>query len=79
MIGCAKREEFSLIKYAFLTPFYWLGMSCAAWHAAIEIIRHPHYWDKTKHGFHLQREKHIKAVKDFIGHDLIDQSLVVQN
>lgn len=76
MIGCAKREQYSLIKYAFLTPFYWLMMSIAAWRALIEIVRHPHYWDKTKHGFHLQKNKHLRQVREFIGHDLVDSRLV---
>ncbi len=76
MIGCAKREQYALIKYAFLTPFYWLMMSIASWRAVAEIIKHPHYWDKTKHGFHLQREKHMREVREFIGHDLVDSKLI---
>lgn len=53
MIGCAKRGYDELIKYVFFVPFYWLGMSIAAWKALYEIIVDPHYWAKTMHGLHL--------------------------
>lgn len=53
MIGCAKRENYDLIKYAFLIPLYWLGMSLAGWVALAELFYKPHYWSKTKHGLHL--------------------------
>ncbi len=75
MIGCAKREQYSLIKFAFLTPFYWLGMSLAAYHAITEIIKNPHYWNKTKHGFHLKKEKNIREVKETIGREIVDEKI----
>ena len=53
MVGCVKREYDELIKYVFLVPFYWLGMSFAAWKAMYEIVVKPHYWSKTVHGLHL--------------------------
>lgn len=55
MIGCAKRGYDDLVKYAFLVPLYWLGMSLAAWKALYEIVAKPHYWAKTVHGLHLAR------------------------
>jgi cellulose synthase/poly-beta-1,6-N-acetylglucosamine synthase-like glycosyltransferase len=55
MIGCAKREHFYLIKYVFLVPVYWLGMSVAAWRALYEVFVKPHHWSKTKHGLHLAK------------------------
>lgn len=54
MMGCAKRRFDGLIKYTLLVPFYWLGMSVAAWKAFYELILKPHYWSKTKHGLHLK-------------------------
>ncbi len=54
MIGSAKREQWSLIKYAFLVPFYWLLISVAAWKALVQLILKPHYWEKTVHGLHLE-------------------------
>jgi cellulose synthase/poly-beta-1,6-N-acetylglucosamine synthase-like glycosyltransferase len=57
MIGCAKREYDDLIKYVIFVPFYWLGMSIAAWRAMVEMVTNPHYWSKTKHGLHLNNAK----------------------
>jgi cellulose synthase/poly-beta-1,6-N-acetylglucosamine synthase-like glycosyltransferase len=53
MVGCARRQEYDLIKYVFLVPFYWLAMSIAAYRAAYEAVVKPHHWSKTKHGLHL--------------------------
>ncbi len=53
MIGNAKREQWSLIKYCYLIPIYWLMMSIAAWKAFYQIMVKPHYWEKTTHGLHL--------------------------
>ncbi|MFM2330690.1 MAG: hypothetical protein RLZZ26_197 [Candidatus Parcubacteria bacterium] len=53
MVGCVKRGQDGLIKYIFLVPLYWLGMSFAAWKALYEIVVKPHYWAKTVHGLHL--------------------------
>ena len=55
MVGCAKRGEYDLIKYAVLVPLYWLGMSIAAYRALYEVIVMPHHWSKTKHGLHLKQ------------------------
>lgn len=53
MMGCVRRGYDGLIKYVFVIPFYWLGMSIAAWKALYEIVVKPHYWAKTVHGLHL--------------------------
>jgi hypothetical protein len=42
--------SFSLVKYALLTPFYWMLMSVAAYKAAVQLITRPFYWEKTDHG-----------------------------
>lgn len=55
MIGCAKREQWSLIKFVFLIPFYWLMMSIASGLAFYQLITKPHYWEKTHHGFHIDK------------------------
>ncbi len=59
MIGCAHRKQEHLIKYVFLVPIYWLGMSVAAWKALYEVVVRPHYWAKTRHGLHLEGAKVI--------------------
>jgi glycosyltransferase XagB len=56
MMGAAKRNEWSLIPFALLTPFYWLAMSGAAYFALYEFVFRPHYWHKTKHGLHLSTQ-----------------------
>lgn len=43
--------SFRLIKYALLTPIYWILMSVAAYKAAWQLIFKPFYWEKTDHGF----------------------------
>ncbi|MBI4067724.1 glycosyltransferase [Candidatus Gottesmanbacteria bacterium] len=53
MIGTAKREHYSVIKYIFLVPFYWLLVSIGAGLASFQLIFKPHYWEKTVHGLHL--------------------------
>jgi hypothetical protein len=76
MIGCAKRQQFEIIKYAFLVPFYWLGMSLAAWMALYKMISQPHYWAKTQHGLHLNNQKAIEQAKQVVGGDLVDERLL---
>jgi glycosyltransferase XagB len=53
MLGCAKRNQWDLMKYVFMMPFYWAMMSTAAMMALYQLIVKPHYWEKTLHGFHL--------------------------
>lgn len=66
MIGCAKRGYDDLMKYVFLIPLYWLGMSIAAWKAMYEIIVNPHYWSKTVHGLHLKTAQPKLAQSDLL-------------
>lgn len=54
MIGCAKRGQEGLIKYAYFVPLYWLGMSVAGWLALHQLVIKPYYWAKTSHGWHLK-------------------------
>ncbi len=53
LVGCLRRKQYSLMKWAFLIPLYWGLMSVAASIALIQLILKPHYWEKTQHGFHL--------------------------
>lgn len=53
MIACAKRNQWGLVKYVFLIPFYWAMMSYAGFTAIYQLFFRPHYWEKTTHGFHL--------------------------
>lgn len=60
MIGCAKKDQYHLIKYIFLVPIYWLFGSIAAFVAFYQLIFKPHYWEKTIHGLHLVTQEEIK-------------------
>lgn len=75
MIGCAKRKHWSLVKYVFLIPLYWLMASVASYIAIYQLIVKPHYWEKTHHGLHLALKKveHKKA-RSLIGRDLWDEN-----
>ncbi len=44
--------SYSLVRYALLTPIYWVMMSLAAVKAAWQLITKPFYWEKTVHGLH---------------------------
>lgn len=48
--GCMNRGYYDLVKFAVISPLYWLMMSWAAYKAAGQLIVNPHYWEKTKHG-----------------------------
>lgn len=50
VIGCLHRGYYDLVKYAVLTPLYWLMMSWGAYKAVAQLITRPHYWEKTDHG-----------------------------
>jgi cellulose synthase/poly-beta-1,6-N-acetylglucosamine synthase-like glycosyltransferase/glycosyltransferase involved in cell wall biosynthesis/O-antigen/teichoic acid export membrane protein len=54
MIGCAKRGHWTLIKYIYMVPFYWLMVSVAAMKALHQLFFKPHFWEKTNHGLNLK-------------------------
>lgn len=56
--------SYGLIKYAILTPLYWILMSIAAYKALIQLVMKPFYWEKTTHG--------LAAVK----YDTVDRSKI---
>jgi cellulose synthase/poly-beta-1,6-N-acetylglucosamine synthase-like glycosyltransferase len=55
LVGCFKRGQFHLVKWALFTPIYWLMGSVAAYIALYQLIFMPHYWAKTLHGLHLRK------------------------
>ena len=42
-----------IVKYALLTPLYWMMMSIASYKAFWQLITKPFYWEKTLHGLHV--------------------------
>lgn len=55
MIAVAKNEQWWLLKYVFLIPFYWFLVSIASLKALGQLVFKPHYWEKTHHGLHLDK------------------------
>lgn len=70
MIGCAKRGHWTLIKYVYLVPVYWLMISLAAVKGITQLLTKPHYWEKTNHGLMNQKEvvkKEVVAAEGLVG------------
>ncbi|HXS15381.1 MAG TPA: glycosyltransferase [Candidatus Saccharimonadales bacterium] len=65
MIAAVKREQYSVTKYTFFVPLYWLFMSLSAWSALYTMIFKPHYWAKTTHGLHLKHQPKLVAGNGF--------------
>ncbi len=63
MIGVAKHGHWTLVKWVFLVPLYWLLLSRAALKALYQLVVNPHYWEKTDHGLHFSflAKKQAKA------------------
>ncbi|HET8912650.1 MAG TPA: glycosyltransferase, partial [Ktedonobacteraceae bacterium] len=54
LLGCMKRQQYTLVKWMLLIPCYWFLTSVAASMALYELCKRPHYWQKTIHGLHLK-------------------------
>ncbi len=48
--GMLARGHHGLVKYALLSPLYWVLMSVGAWKGALQLLYRRHYWEKTRHG-----------------------------
>ncbi len=48
-IACVRRGFGKLTFYGLTMPIYWAMMSYAAWKGFLQLIRRPHYWEKTHH------------------------------
>jgi len=61
IMGCVKREQWGLIKYTYLVPFYWVLISIAGFMALYQLIFKPFYWEKTVHGLHLKNNLSVNS------------------
>jgi cellulose synthase/poly-beta-1,6-N-acetylglucosamine synthase-like glycosyltransferase len=50
LAGLLRRRYDNLVKWALLSPVYWLLMSLGAWKGFLQLIWRPSYWEKTLHG-----------------------------
>ncbi len=57
LAGAVGRGEDDLSPYTLIFPAYWLMMSVAAYFALYELVRKPHYWQKTEHGLHTSNDQ----------------------
>lgn len=55
MLGAFKRERYGLVVWALLNPVYWMLHSIASYKALWQLIRKPHFWEKTLHGLSAVR------------------------
>ncbi len=81
MIGAAKRDHWTIIKWVFLIPVYWLLVSVAATIALYQLIVKPHYWEKTVHGLHVKKqleEAAENAVADTVVNAEVETELMIE-
>jgi glycosyltransferase XagB len=45
-----QQQRFELVRYALFIPCYWLLTSLGAWRGPAQLVRKPHFWEKTVHG-----------------------------
>ncbi|HOC02536.1 MAG TPA: glycosyltransferase [Candidatus Ratteibacteria bacterium] len=57
VMGCLKRSYRYLIPETLISPIYWILMSIGAWKGFLQIFRKPHFWEKTKHGLFVSKNK----------------------
>ena len=50
LIGLSHRGKLREGWWLLMTPFYWTGLSIAAWRALSQFVWAPYHWEKTEHG-----------------------------
>jgi glycosyltransferase XagB len=50
VVAALKRRYFDLVAVGVMLPVYWVLHSVASYKALWQLIRNPHYWEKTEHG-----------------------------
>ncbi len=50
VVAALKRRYLDLVAVGIMQPGYWVLHSIAAYKALWQLIRNPHYWEKTEHG-----------------------------
>lgn len=59
IFGCIKREQWGLIKFIYLIPFYLLLISVAGCVALYQLLFKPYYWEKTHHGLTMVKQDKV--------------------
>lgn len=50
MIAPIRRGWLELVPYSLMVPAYWVLISIAAYRGLWQLLRNPHFWEKTQHG-----------------------------
>jgi cellulose synthase/poly-beta-1,6-N-acetylglucosamine synthase-like glycosyltransferase len=50
-----QQGRYELVRYAVAIPAYWTLVSVGAWRGVLQLLRRPHFWEKTTHGLAKKR------------------------
>ena len=64
VVAALKRRYLDLVPAGILQPLYWVLHSVAAYKALWQLVRNPHYWEKTEHGTSSVTKAHLADVKE---------------
>jgi hypothetical protein len=51
-----RRLGLGYLLLAVASPVYWVLISVGAWKGLLQLMRRPHYWEKTEHGLFPETE-----------------------
>ena len=63
MLAPIRRGWLRLIPYGLTGFAYWVLISLAAYKGLWQLLRHPFYWEKTRHGVSKHFERELAAVE----------------
>ncbi|MDD4319509.1 MAG: glycosyltransferase [Candidatus Peribacteraceae bacterium] len=61
LLGSYRRGRYDFVKYSLLSFAYWILLSYATIRGALQMVLHPHLWEKTDHGTHLSAPDYAPA------------------
>ena len=62
MIAPIRRGWLELVPYSLTIPAYWVLLSVAAYRGLWQLLRNPHYWEKTQHGLSTHPQAQLADV-----------------
>lgn len=62
IVAALKRRYYDLVVAGVMQPAYWVLHSIAAYKALWQLIRKPHFWEKTEHGTSSVTKARLAAV-----------------
>jgi hypothetical protein len=54
-LAVLRRGRSRLLLSVIWMPVYWVLISLAGYRALVDLVRRPHYWEKTRHGLGRRR------------------------